>query len=76
MRHSLNPSTPPEFVKEKYLELLQEKDLGHALTELAKDIAKWEFLAFESPMGFQPKIIEEIEKARTFSRSLWNTASQ
>ncbi len=63
------------FDKEKYLKIMKSQGVQAALTALHKDTNKWEIYSFEGEKGYQPKIWQELEKVREFSRSLWDMSA-
>ncbi len=60
--------------REKYLQIARTHGAQVALTELHRDIERWEFESFEGEKGYQPQMIDDLEKVREFSREIWQTA--
>jgi hypothetical protein len=62
--------------RQKYLDLLKTQGVNAALTQLHLDVRDWEYEAFEGEQGWQPKMWQELEGVRGFSRELWEIALQ
>ena len=63
-----------QFNREKYIQMAKSMGLDAALTRLHDDIREWEYEAFEGEAGYQPQMIEDLDKIRDFSRELWQIA--
>lgn len=60
--------------KEKYLQIARTQGAEKAITELHRDMERWEFETFEGPEGYQPGMWKDLEEVRKFSRELWEIA--
>ncbi len=60
--------------REKYIRIAKTQGLSAAVTALHKEMGAVEYETFEGKDGYQPKLWEELEEIRTFSRELWDIA--
>ncbi len=65
---------PIQIDREKYLQIARTHGPQVAITELHRDIERWEFESFEGEKGYQPEMIAQLEEIRGFSRDIWQVA--
>lgn len=58
--------------RKKYLQIIKEKGVDTALSELHAEMREIEHESFEGPKGYQPDLWESIKKYREFSTEVWN----
>jgi len=69
----VKPLEVPSPDKKKYFEIIEDRGLSAALTQLHEDLWVIECEAFEGASGYRPEVFEIMNEYRELSLELWNS---